>query len=114
MKARVSIKLCGNGRVFVRKSAIQTRLQVLLVLRARTQPPHTAAHQTHAIGESLEHCACGSFTPQRSFHLFILGQERADRVCTVYPQIKHSLCIPDEMYLLRFGRGGRQVLGYIK
>lgn len=29
------------------------------------------------------------------------------------PQIKHSLRIPYEMYLLRFGRGGRQVLGYI-
>lgn len=28
-------------------------------------------------------------------------------------QIKHSLHIPYEMYLLRFGRGGRQVLGYI-
>lgn len=29
------------------------------------------------------------------------------------PQIKHSFRIPYEMYLLRFGRGGRQVLGYI-
>lgn len=55
-----------------------------------------------------------SFNSQRSFHLFILRQERTDSVCTVSPQIKHSLCIPYEMYLLRFGRGGRQVLGYIK
>lgn len=44
---------------------------------------------------------------------FILRQERLCSVCTVSPQIKHSLCIPYEMYLSRFGRGGRQVLGYI-
>lgn len=55
-----------------------------------------------------------SFNSQCSFHLFILRQEYTDSVCTVSPQIKHSLCIPYEMYLLRFGRGGRQVLGYIK
>ncbi len=53
-----------------------------------------------------------SFNSPRSFHLFILRQEYLYSVCTVSPQIKHSLCIPYEMYLLRFGRGGRQVLGY--
>lgn len=47
------------------------------------------------------------------FIFFILRQEYLRGVCPVSPQIKHSLCIPYEMYLLRFGRGGRQVLGYI-
>lgn len=47
------------------------------------------------------------------FIFFILRQEYLRGVCTVSPQIKHSPCIPYEMYLLRFGRGGRQVLGYI-
>lgn len=61
-----------------------------------------------------KHSAVVSSDPPRPFHLFILRQEYTDRVGSVSPQIKHSLCIPYEMYLLRFGRGGRQVLGYIK
>lgn len=64
--------------------------------------------------KSPKHSAMVSFNSQRSFHLFILRQEYTDSVCTVSPQIKHSLCIPYEMYLSRFGRGGRQVLGYTK
>ena len=35
-----------------------------------------------------------------------------DSVGTVSREIKHSPCIPLEMYLLRFGRGECQVLGY--
>lgn len=73
---------------------------------------HTGTDQTDAIWESPMHSAMVSFNSPRSFHLFILGQEYLYSVCTVSPQIKHSLCIPYEMYLLRFGRGGRQVLGY--
>lgn len=88
--------------------------QVFLVQRAHTQASCTVADQTDAIWESSEACATVSFNSQCSFHLFILRQERTDSVCTVSPQIKHSLCIPYEMYLLRFGRGGRQVLCYIK
>lgn len=75
---------------------------------------HGAVIKQMPFEKSPKHSAMVSFNSQRSFHLFILRQEYTDSVCTVSPQIKHSLCIPYEMYLLRFGRGGRQVLGYTK
>lgn len=79
---------------------------------------HTLVHRLARIRrmpfEKAPNILVSFFNSQRSFHLFILRQESRDSVCSVPPQIKHSLCIPYEMYLLRFGRGGCQVLGYIK
>lgn len=92
------------------KIAQRPNVDVLGVPRTRS---YTGADQTDAIWESSKYSGI-FFNSQRSFHLFILRQESRDSVCSVPPQIKHSLCIPYEMYLLRFGRGGRQVLGYIK
>lgn len=102
----------GHLALFLKPRLLRGQMWTFYVLRAhaRTQ---TGADQTDAIWESSKHSGI-FFNSQRSFHLFILRQESRDSVCSVPPQIKHSLCIPYEMYLLRFRRGGCQVLGYIK
>lgn len=82
--------------------------QVFLVQCVHTGSKHRALIKQMPFEKAPNPVPWISFNSQGPFHLFILRQERTDSVCTVSPQIKHSLCIPYEMYLLRFGRGGHK------